>query len=188
MQVVDLNREDLKSRAQSQGRGKTVLIHTLPHWTGQPLPASCVFWCVAIELMLRKLNWVWAAANAGTKVSPGHYCCATRWEPVTKAGGSQWRHAVWISTELVRVWGFCLFVFLLGFFLHYTITFFFFFFKYKTMSSIVPTSMVTLHFLRPCSYLPRFPSYLPGLSRNFGNTSKSLNCSGETHKLGFKTK
>lgn len=58
MQVVDLNWEDLKSRAQSQGMGKTVLIHTLPHWTGQPLPASGAFWCVAIELMLRKVNGV----------------------------------------------------------------------------------------------------------------------------------
>lgn len=59
-QVVDLNWEDTKSKAQSWGMGKAVLIHTLPHRTGQPLPASCVFRAVAIELMLRKLNWVFS--------------------------------------------------------------------------------------------------------------------------------
>lgn len=31
---------------------------------------------------------------------------------------------------------------------------------------------VTLHLLSPCNYLSRFPSYLPGLSRNFGNITK----------------
>lgn len=61
-QVVGFNWGDTKSKAQSWGVGKAVLIHTLPRWTAQPLPASCLFRCVAIELMLRKLNWVlsWA--------------------------------------------------------------------------------------------------------------------------------
>lgn len=76
-QVADLSWGETKSRAGSRGVGKAVLIHNPPHRRGQPLPASCVVGWGAVELMLGKLNWVWAAAKAGARTSPGRYCCTT---------------------------------------------------------------------------------------------------------------
>lgn len=73
----------------------------------------------------------------------------------------------------VFVWFFLL-GFVLGFFaLHNHVNFFIFFFPLKQDNILNCSDLqVTLHFLSPCNYLSRFPSYLPGLSRNFGNITK----------------
>lgn len=131
--------------------GKAVLIHTLP--------ASCLFRCVAIELMLRKLNRVlsWALLlndSQSLKLeSPG--------EDV-QCG---------ISAELVSVWRFCLgFCWLFFPPLHNRTIYYYFFFNTRQYLQLFRPPRSHCISSDPAAIYLAFPAIYPAFPETLGTS------------------